>query len=193
MARHADERHSALCKLLDAARRAARLSEQLLDQARLDAMEATVPGGEVDLATLTAMIIADHQARAQARHQRIQLDARPAFVSGDLDSLGILVSNLVDNALRYTPEGGRVVVYCGPLENSAVGLRVLDNGPGVPADRHERIFERFYRQPGQAQRGGGIGLSLVAQIARLHRARIDCGAGLDGRGFGIAVGFAPRG
>lgn len=191
-ARHADERHSALCKLLDAARRAARLSEQLLDQARLDAMEATVPGGEVDLATLTAMIIADHQARAQARHQRIQLDARPAFVSGDLDSLGILVSNLVDNALRYTPEGGRVVVYCGPLENSAVGLRVLDNGPGVPADRHERIFERFYRQPGQAQRGGGIGLSLVAQIARLHRARIDCGAGLDGRGFGIAVGFAPR-
>ena len=72
-----------------------------------------------------------------------------------------------------------------------VRLKVADNGPGVPVDERERIFDRFYRVPGTGGRGSGIGLSLVARIAQMHGGRICVGEGIDGRGFGIWLDFAP--
>jgi signal transduction histidine kinase len=70
-----------------------------------------------------------------------------------------------------------------------VVFRVADDGPGVPEAEHERIFDRFYRVAGNTERGSGIGLSLVAQSARLHGALVEIGPGLDGRGLGVTVRF----
>jgi len=186
----AKEKDAALDKLLHVARRATRLSEQLLDQARLDALEHA-PTARVELSTLVALVVRDHESAVRSRRQRVRLAVQPCSIRGDVDALGMLVSNLMDNALRYTPEQGRIEVCCDPTEDGGAKLSVSDDGPGVPQSERERIFDRFYRVPGNSARGSGIGLSLVAQIARLHGARIECGTGLDGRGFRIAVVFPP--
>ncbi|ARP94733.1 ATP-binding protein [Bordetella genomosp. 13] len=186
----AEDKNEALDKLMHAARRATRLSEQLLDQARLDALERA-PTEPVNLAALVAMVVHDHESAARAKRQRIRLDVQTCSTRGDLDALGILVGNLVDNALRYTPEDGRIDVTCAPGPDGGAILCVADNGPGVPEEECERIFQRFYRAQGNSQRGSGIGLSLVAQIAQLHGARVECGPGADGIGFRIQVMFAP--
>lgn len=111
---------------------------------------------------------------------------------GDVDQLGILLRNLIDNAVRYAGERGRIAVSCRPARSGdthGMCLEVADNGPGVAEDDRSRIFDRFYRAPGSAGRGSGIGLSLVARIAQSHDASVEVGPGFDDRGFAIAVFF----
>lgn len=182
------DKDAALGMLQQGVRRSARLAEQLLDMARLDAIGDARPGAPVDLAQL-----ADHVAREHAFHAgrlgcRLEVRATPALVDGDLDDLAILLRNLVDNALRFACDGGRVVVACA-REGDVCRLSVADGGPGVPDRERAAIFQRFYRIAGNNGRGSGIGLSLVAAIARLHGARIVTGDGLDGRGFSVCVEF----
>jgi signal transduction histidine kinase len=113
----------------------------------------------------------------------------------DIDEIGILLRNLIDNALRYTVKGGRVCVSCGFQEtaiselNHSVYLEVADDGPGVPPSEYEAIYERFHRVVGTPTRGSGIGLSLVAGIAQLHQASIETSVGLDGLGLAVRVVF----
>ena len=166
LARAASEnasRQGALDGLLAVARRATRLSEQLLDQARLDAIERR-PTTPVDLATLISIGVRDYESAARGKRQRITLDTQASPVNGDIDAIGILISNLMDNAVRYTPEGGRIEVRCTPRPSGGALLSVADNGPGVPESEWPRIFERFYRSHGNSHgtRGSGIGLALVA-------------------------------
>lgn len=184
----AEDKDAALDKLLGVARRTARLSEQLLDQARFDALERA-PEDPVDLAALVSVVVREHESAARAKQQRVRLDVQPCTVAGDLDALGTMTGNLVNNALRYTPAHGQIDVVCGSRGNGTVAISVTDDGPGVPAAERGRIFDRFYRVPGNGERGSGIGLSLVAQIARLHGARIECGPGPQGKGFRIEVIF----
>ncbi|MBO1110708.1 sensor histidine kinase [Bordetella petrii] len=191
LARDASEsgsRQLALDGLLAVARRATRLSEQLLDQARLDAIERC-PATPVDLAALISMCVRDYESAARGKRQRIILDTQACVVNGDIDAIGILVSNLMDNAVRYTPEGGCIEVRCAPAPGGGALLSVADSGPGVPQAEWPRLFERFYRSRGASggPRGSGIGLALVAQIARLHGGTAWCTAGLDGRGLGVSV------
>lgn len=181
-------RDQAVDKLRDVATRTTRLAEQLLDQARTEA-QSEGPAELVALDRLAEMIVRDNEALAHRKQQRISLDARPASVHGGVDALGVLLRNLLDNALRYTPEGGRVAVSCVSLSDGGARLSVADNGPGIPPAERERVFDRFYRKAGSVERGSGIGLSLVAQIATRHGARIEWGPGLDGRGVGITVTF----
>jgi signal transduction histidine kinase len=109
---------------------------------------------------------------------------------GDADALSTLLSNLVDNALRYTPEGGRVDVGVAADAGHAV-LSVRDSGPGIPEADRERVFDRFVRGgvTAEAVRGSGLGLSIVKRVAERHGARIIVGPGLDGAGAGISVRF----
>lgn len=107
--------------------------------------------------------------------------------------LGILIRNLDDNALRYAGPSGRVEIAC---RNAAVidgGKQVLftvaDDGPGVPPEERQRVFDRFYRVAGSADRGSGIGLSLVSRIAQLHGAAIEVCEGIGGCGFSVTVRF----
>lgn len=110
----------------------------------------------------------------------------------DVDAVGILIRNLVDNAIRYGRLHGTVEVSCGyclRADQLHPFVQVSDDGPGVPEDARAAIFERFYRVSGNAVQGSGIGLSLVAGIARLHEARIETYEGGDGRGLCVRVLF----
>jgi two-component system OmpR family sensor kinase len=109
---------------------------------------------------------------------------------GDAASLSMLLANLLDNALRYTPEGGRIDVAIDEDAGRAV-LSVADTGPGIPASERERVFDRFHRgaQAGADQNGSGLGLSIVKRIADAHGATVALDAGAEGRGLVARVRF----
>lgn len=175
-------------KLQAVAARAARIVEQLLDQARLDADE-TLPMEPLDLADIVDLVVRDFEGNAARKSQKVSIAAQPCPVHGNIDALGILLGNLVDNAIRYTPDGGHIAVACG-MERGVPVLSISDDGPGIPAAYRDRIYDRFFRVPGADERGTGIGLSLVARIARLHGASlVDAPAA---RGFHLTVRFPGR-
>jgi signal transduction histidine kinase len=186
--RSLEEARAPLAQLVRGVERSARLSQQLLDSARLDAERPPGERGPVELADLVAVITREFETVAATKCQTVTLDTCPSPIEGDVDELGILIGNLIDNALRYTPPGGRVAVRCR-RDGDRVRLEVRDNGPGVPPEDRSRIFDRFFRVAGSNERGSGIGLSLVARIAESHGAVIHTGEGLDDVGFGIAVAF----
>ncbi|AZG10390.1 two-component sensor histidine kinase [Pigmentiphaga sp. H8] len=175
-----------LGKLLATTQRSARLSEQLLDMARLDANG--FGEDDVELHTVVSVIARDFENGAAERGQRISLDTEDCLVRGRVDPLGILVRNLIDNAVRYGGRDAHIAVACR-READGVLLTVADDGPGVPESEYRRIFDRFYRVMGTTERGSGIGLSLVAQIAESHAASIHVGTGLRGRGLGVRIRF----
>lgn len=183
------EKDAALAKLLAVAQRSTRLSEQLLDLARLDAGAHLAHAALADLSELAVHVVREFDVVAEQQRRTLVIAATPCQIACDIDEIGILLRNLIDNALRFAPPGGRVRIACGHAENQ-VYLEVADDGPGVPEAERERIFQRFHRlAEGNNGRGSGIGLSLVAAIARLHRAGIVTGAGLDGRGFCVRILF----
>jgi len=179
-------------KLRAVAQRTARLAEQLLDQARMDAVSEKDSDLEtVALDQLVVLLVRDSEAAATRKRQRIQLDVQACEVRGRMDTLGMLVRNLVDNALRYTPQDGQIAVACGPAQGGGAWLRVADDGPGIAPQEQARVFDRFYRGPGvgAGDGGSGIGLSLVAQIAARHGATVTFAPGLNGRGVALVVTF----
>lgn len=187
-----EESREAMAPLMCGIERTARLTEQLLDSARVDASADPAAGGAVTLHEIVSLVLHDFDPAARQRQQRLLLDTEPCALPVDVDTLGVLLRNLIDNAQRYSGTGARIQVVCRRVrmeDGWCVALGVRDDGPGVPASARDRIFDRFYRVPGTTGRGSGIGLSLVARIAELHGATIDVGEGLDGRGFGITVRF----
>ena len=192
-----EERDTALHRLSAGVARAARLSEQLLDLARIDAETATPALALLDLAPLLVLVVRDFETLARERHQRISLRTEDGRIRGDVDQLGILIRNLIDNAVRYAGEGGHIEVICRRDVRDGVGgiaLCVADDGPGVATSERESIFHRFYRANGGSNgplrsSGSGIGLSLVARIARTHHATIHVEDGLDGKGLAVTVFF----
>jgi two-component system sensor histidine kinase TctE len=115
-----------------------------------------------------------------------------APVRGDADSLMEMLGNLIDNAIRYTPEGGHITVSVDYRQGGAV-LQVEDNGPGIAPQHRERVFERFYRILGSGQSGSGLGLAIVAEVAKRHAATITLGEGKDGTGTLISIHFPHHG
>lgn len=195
IATNAQDKETALRKLLLVARRSSRLSEQLLDLARLNAAVKAPQHAGADLSLLVQHVAQEYEVYASQNQRALYLDTHSCTIRCNVDEIGILLRNLVDNAMRYTTEGGRVLVRCGYLAAAVPGeatkayLAVSDDGPGVPAAEHDAIFVRFHRVAGNPMRGSGIGLSLVAGIAGLHEATIETGTGLDGRGFTVRVVF----
>lgn len=191
-ARTLDESRASLAPLIGGIERTARLTEQLLDLARLDAIEHPGTRPPVPLHEIVSLVVRDYDSTAQSANQRLQLHAEPCHAQLDVDTVGVLLRNLIDNALRYAGPGARVEVVCREQETPGqrrIVLSVHDDGPGVPEAEHQRIFDRFYRVPGTPGRGSGIGLSLVSRIASLHDAQLDVGPGIGGRGLGITLYF----
>ncbi len=187
-----EQKDAALRKLLQVSRRSTRLAEQLLDLARLDAGLHAPALERADLYQLAAHVIGEFSVEAGSRGVDIQLHGVACPVRCDVDEIGVLLRNLVDNALRYGREHGRIEVHCGYFVAQGERrpfLEVVDEGEGVPADKREAIFQRFYRVPGSQARGSGIGLSLVAGIAKLHHAVIETREGSHGQGFSVRVIF----
>ena len=168
-------REAGITRLNQGIDRAIRLVEQLLLLAREEAgIWQTGPGAErVDLQTLVKLAVAD--VLPQARHKRIDLglaENQPTLanvsVNGQVEALRILLRNLLDNAVKYTPSGGQVDVSLQLDEGQAI-LAVEDSGPGIAADDRSRVFDRFFRASDVAlEAGSGLGLAIVKVIADRH-------------------------
>ncbi len=109
-------------------------------------------------------------------------------VSGSSDSLRVMLSNLVDNALRYTPAGGHVQVITS-VDGADAVLEVEDSGPGIAADQRERVFDRFYRvsETARVDEGSGLGLAIVKGVADSHQGTVALADGADGKGLRVTV------
>jgi signal transduction histidine kinase len=167
------ERAAALAQLSGGVDRAAHLIDQLLDMARLEPSARQTAFEPVALDALTKQVVADFSAQAEARDIDLGVGACAALsLAGQADSLRMLLGNLVDNAVRYTPAGGRVDVDLGIDGDNAV-LSVSDSGPGIPESERERVFERFHRLAGSETPGSGLGLAIVRQVALLHGGRVE--------------------
>lgn len=172
--------------------RCSHVVEQLLVLSRL-VPEASVfdEAIEFDLSKLAAEIIAQIAHLAFEKNLDIALISHePVMMVGNPTAIGILIRNLVDNAIRYIPEHGTVEVFVEKKLNGAL-LKVVDNGPGIPPELYTRIFERFYRVLGHKTTGSGLGLAIVQQIANFHHATLSIGAPDSGHGLKIEV-FFPR-
>ena len=168
-------------QILDGLKRMNRVVEQLLHLSRLDPQESLPDSTALNLTELCRELIADQIPLAIAREIDLGLSAPETdlYVEGHALYLGILLRNLVDNAIRHTPRGGEVTLQLQP-EKERTLIRVIDSGPGLDDEQKQRVFERFYRVPGNAE-GSGLGLSIVRLIAKLHRAEIVLLDRPDGR------------
>jgi len=183
---------AAMQALSPALDRLSRLVSQLLSLARNepDAVRA------VTLAPLDLNALSLEAATGwvpEARKRRIDLgfegSADRVMVLGDAARLRELLDNLLDNAIRYTPGGGRVTVRVRAAP--APSVAVNDDGPAIPHHERERVFERFHRLLGNSRDGSGLGLAIAQEIARLHGAAIDLSDDIDGIGNTFSVSFPP--
>lgn len=153
--------------------RATRLVEQLLVLARQEASAANgVATRPVDLAELARRTVGDLVGLAQAKDVDLGLQhADPVSIDGQPDALHILLRNLVENAVKYTPSGGTVDIAVR-AEKDRVDVVVEDSGPGIPPEERERVFDRFYRVAGSDAAGSGLGLAIIKAIAERHGAAL---------------------
>jgi two-component system sensor histidine kinase QseC len=173
--------------------RAAHMVEQLLLLARADSgQERAQIATPVDLDALASDGVAALSQAAVERHIDLGIEiVKPYKVPGDRAALEVMLRNLIDNAIRYTPPWGCVTVAVG-AEDAGGWLRVSDNGPGIPVADRKRVFDRFYRGEGEqaaGTTGTGLGLSIVQRIAQMHDARVELAPGPDGRGLAVTVSF----
>lgn len=176
-------------KLRSATRRTSQLANQLLALSRADArgMQGQ-PMQRVDLKSLCEDTLEAHLDPATARRIDLGLDAEPVHVMGHEWLLRELLSNLVDNAVKYSYEGGSVTIHCRRRGSEAF-LEVEDDGPGVAAAEMPRILERFYRVQGTRGEGNGLGLAIAEEIARVHHSHLQLAAGTGGRGLKVTLSF----
>src|SRR6185437_3614160 len=184
-------RQQARLELGAAVERAVHLVAQLLTLARQEPQDArsrellVLPLGEP-----AAAAVADTHALAVSRDIELSLQSatQSIRVRGDREALRILVRNLVDNAVRYSPRGGRVDVSL--REEGGALLQVDDSGPGIPAEERPHAFDRFHRRAAASEEGCGLGLAIVQAIAQRHGASTalsDAPAG----GLRVSVHFPP--
>ncbi|MCX7892664.1 MAG: ATP-binding protein [Burkholderiales bacterium] len=189
-ARDDAERAAAIDRLRHGVKRATRLVEQLLTLARLEPDATARPSSRVALDALVRSVVADLASLAEAKPVALALArAEPVAVPGAEDALRILVSNLVDNAIRYTPAAGRVEIRVFGVGDRAV-LEVADTGPGIPPEERQRVFDRFYRGRGAAPGGSGLGLAIVRAYARIMGATVTIASAPPQPGTTVTVRFA---
>jgi len=164
-------------------------ANQLLSLARAEPIAALPDELQpIELKPLVEQLVERHLDRADKAGIDLGAETAPVQARGDAWLLEDLLANLIDNALKYTPAGGRVTVRCGQQAGAAY-LEVEDDGPGIPEVERARVRERFYRLPGSAGIGCGLGLAIVDEIARVHGASLTIGSGAQGRGARLRVTF----
>ena len=191
-----------------------RLVNQLLSLAKLEPASAwLIRQSEIDLNPVIKEATSDLVPAAVVKDIDLGFEGcdEPPVIKGDKNSIRELVTNLVDNAIRYTQPGGKVTVkvtldndnssYLDQLANRQIGkkteisdrkliyLTVEDDGPGIPISEREKVFERFYRVLGNNVSGSGLGLAIVQEIVQAHEAKVWIGEGPNGKGTLATVGF----
>jgi two-component system, OmpR family, sensor histidine kinase TctE len=178
-----------LSTLQEGIRQLAHSANQLLTLARADpAVNIAARKQSVDLSVTVAEVAARFFDRALQAHIDLGVDVNSVTVIADPSLLDDLLSNLVDNALKYTPAGGSVTVSAGEL-NGAPFLAVEDTGPGIPEAERQHVRQRFYRLPNSPGHGSGLGLAIVEEIAQLYEATLIIGPGAGNRGTQIRLQF----
>lgn len=187
-----DDVHHTLLQLNTATGQTTHLVNQLLSLARAE------PGANriqelqrIDLGELARDATTEWVPRALERKIDLGYDGAPhATIEGNGLLIREMLGNLLDNAIRYTQPGGRVTVRVSAQPDHTL-LVVEDNGPGIPADERERVFERFHRVLGTGAEGCGLGLAIVREIAQSHNAGVRLAAGTQGTGTLVCVDFPP--
>jgi len=173
--RSSESYRTTLAAVREQAQRLARLAGDLLFLARADAQPATTNIERIDLGGLLTAVVAQVDPLAATRQQTIELTPLPPLiVNGQEDQLIRLLLNLLDNALRYTPNGGQISLD-GTCNGASVTIRVSDTGPGIASEQIPRVFDRFYRVDAgrnRVQGGSGLGLAIAQSIAQVHGGRI---------------------
>lgn len=188
------ERDAALQRLSEGIRRSTHLVQQLLTLARQEPGSAAPEKESIDLRELAERVAADFELFARDKTIDLKLDLQTAVVPGEAEGLRVMLNNLVENAIRYTPAGGRVSVIVRRGDGEST-VEVNDSGHGIPEDQRGRVFDRFYRAGGRDSvgesrgdfEGSGLGLAIVKRVVDRHSGRIDLGAGSGGTGLSVVV------
>jgi len=181
----------ALERICVSAQRCSHLVTQLLTLARNEPEARQSASMEIlDLHRIAQEIAAHWAPDALQKNIDIGFEAEVPNcpVRGDAASLRDLIDNLIDNAIRYTPDGGKITVRVG--HGDTTWLEVEDNGPGIAPDQREQVFERFHRIPGNNQPGSGLGLAIVHEVVMRHGAQVEIDDGQDG-GSLFRIRFPP--
>lgn len=189
-AKNEQELKTALQKILMSVDRSAHSIQQLLIMSRMEYSTSDQKPTEVDIVQQAKEIIADLVPQALEKNSEIELIAPNSNVlmSGHLIAVAILIRNLIDNAIRYTPKGSLIRVIIKETSDT-VSLIVADNGNGIPEHLREQVFERFFRVLGNKSPGTGLGLGIVKQIVDMHKAEIELGTSSDDQGLQVTVTF----
>lgn len=191
------ERETALLNIVNGVKRSGHVVHQLLTLSRMVPQAVIQEPEQFDLAGPATEMISDLVPQGLTKNIEIELDApEKAMISGNPIALCILLRNLIDNALRYSPEDGVVIVSTRNLpQEQKVALIVRDTGPGIAEELREQVFDRFFRIDGKVS-GSGLGLSIVKQIVKLHRGHIELRTPCDppgdakaNRGLEIYISF----
>jgi two-component system sensor histidine kinase QseC len=187
---NAQQRQQALQQILIGVDRATHLVTQLLTLARMDATQ-TMPTSRLDMHKLVSQIIIDLTEPALKKGIDLGLEntAILTMIQGNQNALYLMLRNLVDNAIRYTPENGQVTISLENLQASQLRVAITDNGPGIPLSQRQQIFERFYRGQNQNIHGSGLGLSIAQQVAQLHHLEIQLDDVAKGSGLCVQMDF----
>jgi signal transduction histidine kinase len=166
--------------MLNQVERLSGLVAQLLDLSKLEAGAVPLQRSSFQAALLLSQVADEWRTRAEIRDVKVEttVDPETLLLNGDAQRLRQVLSNLVANAVRHSPRGGRVLVRAAE-DKLTVRLEVLDEGPGIPSGESERVFERFYRSDAarsSAEGGSGLGLAIARWIVELHGGTIRVGA-----------------
>jgi len=156
------------------AERLLRILNDLLDLARLEGGNAELRRENIKPADLLAVMVGETIDRAAARGLKLTSAVDPDLpaVSVDPQRISHVFSNLIRNAIKHSPAGGEILLRAARAEDNTVRFSVTDQGPGIAEEYHTRVFDRFFRVPGQSQKGAGLGLSIAREITLAHGGRI---------------------
>lgn len=185
----AEDRPPSLVRLQRSTQRMSRLVNQLLVLSRAEPGNP-MPMVRLELGALAHAVIDEYQVLAAARAIHLHESAEPGlFIMGNAAMLGEMIGNLIDNAIRYSPDHSQVSIRLS-RHDDGIRLTVDDEGPGIPMHEAEKIFERFYRGEQTTEEGTGLGLAIVKEIADAHEAKISIHTRADGKGTRAQVAWS---
>lgn len=181
-------------KLIASVNRSTHIVQQLLTMSKLVPEANSLNDIDaVNLVKITREVLAMLAPSAVEKQIELEFEHEenlPEF-AGNLTAISILIRNLVDNAIRYCKDAGKVLVQVYQKNDDMV-LEVRDNGPGIPSELQSRVFERFFRVLGNKSPGSGLGLAIVRQITDLHGGKVELDSPLEGTGLIVRVYFPLR-
>jgi signal transduction histidine kinase len=185
-------RERALRQVVAGVDRQTQLVTQLLQLARLEPGAVLEPSTPQNLRVLVEEVLRDAVPAALEKGITLEFEEGPApQVTVRPELFRVLLRNLVDNALRYTPAGGRVLLWLD-ASGDRTQLSVEDSGPGIPLEERERVFDRFYRRVGSGESGSGLGLAIVRRVAELLSVQVRLDTARSGQGLWVRVDFPQR-